>query len=280
MSTQFARRPEATCGILDLRVFRRLCRAKALHTRCVAADKMLSTSLGRPAVPPKGHLLRRLRILLPLLLTPIMAAGFMVGCAPVPPKPVLLVYGDSLTVLSEPAANLLLSPKYTLVFRAAGGTALCDWVPGSAVDRRRYRPSRVVIALTGNNLTDCIRSDYEKGGEAALVSNYQSALIAMHSTFAGIPISVLAIPAAEPQPARHGARPNGSPALNAMYRSICLAYGMHYDTRADDTLTPGHRFVWQRPAFPGSGPVVTVRRSDGLHVTPAGSLYYAAAFAG
>ncbi len=63
-----------------------------------------------------------------------------------------------------------------------------------------------------------------------------------------------------------------------MYRDLCSQLGMHYDTRADDTLTPGHRFVWQRPAFPGKGPLVTVRRPDGIHVTPAGALYYAAAF--
>jgi hypothetical protein len=48
---------------------------------------------------------------------------------------------------------------------------------------------------------------------------------------------------------------------------------------ADDTLTPGHRFAWQRPSFPGTGRLVTVRRRDGVHVTPAGALFYAAALA-
>jgi hypothetical protein len=204
----------------------------------------------------------------------------LAGCVPSPPaKPVMLVFGDSVTVLSEPAAQYLLGGKYTLVFRAAGGSALCDFVAESAWDKAFYHPAKVVVAFTGNNLSPCAAHAYGAGGEPALVANYRTALQRMHATFAGTPMSVLAAPASRPATPGHPALPNGDPSLNAMYRELCGQLGMHYDTRADDTLTPGHRFAWQRPAFPGTGPLVTVRRSDGVHVTSDGALYYAAAFA-
>ena len=68
---------------------------------------------------------------------------------------VLLTFGDSLTVLSELAAHLLLGQKYTLVVRANGGSAICNYLAEGAFDAAYHRPSRVVIANTGNNLSDC-----------------------------------------------------------------------------------------------------------------------------
>ena len=220
--------------------------------------------------------LSRIRLLAILLSGALMV---LTGCSPSPPaKPVLLVFGDSVTVLSESQAQFLLGGKYTLVFRAMGGSALCDWIPESAFDKAYYRPSRVVVAFTGNNLSPCAAHAYAAGGELGLIANYRTALQQMHSAFAGTPMTVLAAPASRPATPGHPAPPNGDPRLNQMYHDLSDQLGMHYDTRADDTLTPGHRFVWNRPAFPGTGPLITVRKPDGVHVTPAGALYYAAAF--
>jgi hypothetical protein len=194
-------------------------------------------------------------------------------------KPVVLIYGDSLTVISESQAQFLLGGQYTLVFRAAGGTALCDWVSESPWDKARFHPAKVVIAFTGNDLSRCAAHAYAAGGETALVANYGNALQLMHAVFAGTPMSVLAAPASRPASPGRPAPINGDVRLDHKYHELCIRLGMHYDTRADDTLTPGHRFAWKRPAFPGNGPLVTVRRSDGVHVTPAGALFYAAAFA-
>ena len=119
-----------------------------------------------------------------------------------------------------------------------------------------------------------------RGESPRWVAEYRQALEQMHSAFRGTPMTVLAAPASRPPTPGHPAPLNGDPRLNAMYRDLCSRLGMHYDTGADDTLTPGHHFSWQRPAFPGNGPLVTVRWPDGVHVTPAGSLYYAASFAG
>ena len=189
----------------------------------------------------------------------------------------MLVYGDSLTVLSEPAARLLYRDRYRVVFQAAGGTSICDWTRGAAADKALYHPARVVIAFTGNTAT-CVAGDYRRGGLDGLVANYRRSLLALRSVYVGTAITVVGSPAMAPQRAGSFWPSNGELGLNLMYRLVCAEYAMHYDSFADDALTPGHRFAWTRPAFPGNGPPVTVRLSDGVHVTPAGALYYAAAF--
>ena len=195
-------------------------------------------------------------------------------------KPTLLIYGDSLTVLSEGAVNLFYGARYHLVFRAYGGTSLCDWTGHAAQDRAEYHPSRVVIAFTGN-AASCSVKDLDHGGVGAWLANYQRSLLTMRRVFSGLPISVVGSPAMlRPQPAGTWFPQNGNPLLNQMYRQMCAKYGMHYNSSADDALSPGHVFQWQRPAFPGNGPETTVRAPDGVHVLPAGELYYGAALGG
>ena len=73
---------------------------------------------------------------------------------------------------------------------------------------------------------------------------------------------------------------NGNPELVAMYKAVGRQLHMTINTAADDWLTPGHVFVSERPAYPShdpNGPLVTVRLSDGVHLTPAGQLWYGAA---
>src|ERR1700712_5665315 len=64
------------------------------------------------------------------------------------PRPKLLIYGDSLTVLSESATRKLYGDKYSLVFRAVSGSGMCDWLGETAADRKAYQPARVVLAFT------------------------------------------------------------------------------------------------------------------------------------
>ncbi len=199
---------------------------------------------------------------------------------PATSKPTLLIYGDSLTVLSEGEVQLFYSGRYRIVFRAQGGTSICDWTAHAAQDRADYHPSRVVIAFTGN-AASCSVGDLLGGGVSAWIANYQRSLLSMRNTFDGLPISVVGSPAAlQPQPAGTWYPENGNPLLNQMYRQMCARYGMHYNASADEGLSPGHVFQWQRPAFPGNGPLVTVRAPDGVHVLPAGALYYGAALGG
>ena len=161
----------------------------------------------------------------------------------------------------------------------AAGSAPCDWLAQAPADRAKYRPSRVVIAFTGNDYT-CARPSYDSGGMAGWLQNYRLSLERLHDVFNGLPITVLASPAMNPTELNGEVLLNGSPLLNQLYEDECRRLGMKYSTAADDTLTPGHIFVWSRPAYPGDGPLVPVRRSDGIHVLPAGALYYAAALIG
>ena len=120
--------------------------------------------------------------------------AMLLGCTPAPPEPTLLIYGDSLTVLSEPAVTQLYGAQYHLVFRAAGGTGTCDWISQAAADRVIYHPQRVVLAFTGN-VDGCVRPDYDRAKLTGVVSNYERGLRSFAATFAGIPVKVIAPPA-------------------------------------------------------------------------------------
>jgi len=216
----------------------------------------------------------RRRRLVPVFVVSLLLAA-MASCTPAPPKPTLLVYGDSLTVISEQAMDYLYASKYTLVFRAEGGSAMCDFSGEAVADRLIYHPSRVVIAFTGNDHT-CVAKDYKESGTAGFLANYSHALTQFHVAFAGLPISVVA------SPAMHSLWPadwfpeNGDPALNDLYKTLCAQDGMTYNSAADDSLSPAHVFAWKRPRFV-NGPMVVVRSGDGVHLSPDGELWYAAA---
>jgi hypothetical protein len=100
----------------------------------------------------------------------------------------------------------------------------------------------------------------------------------MRSIYADVPVTLVIPPAMHNLP--QGWYPyNGNPALVAMYQRVGTQLGMSINSRADDYLTPGHVFTTTRPAYPHGQPVA-VRLSDGVHLTPAGELWYAAALLG
>ena len=192
------------------------------------------------------------------------------------PKPTLLIYGDSLTVLAEPAITFLYSNKYNVVFRAAGGTAMCDWAGRAAADRIVYKPAQVVLAFTGN-VDACVEADYQRDQLAGVVTNYELYLRMFAQADAGLPIKVVAPPAMDnTSPTYEGWFPcNGNPALLAMYAQLSSQLGLTYSTVADDTLTPRHVYTALRPAYGTKAPLVLVRTPEGIHLTPAGTIYYA-----
>lgn len=209
-------------------------------------------------------------------LAAVVSAIGLGGCTPPPARPTLLIYGDSLTVLSEPAVNFLSSGKYTIVFRAQGGTAMCDWSNATASDRVRFKPSRVVLAFTGN-VDGCDRTDYQATGITGVVANYDRSLREIARNFSGIPVTVVASPAMDNTIVPTWYPMNGNPAINAMYKAASLQLGLRFSTVADDTLTPGHVYTVDRPAYGTKVPLVRVRAADGVHLTPEGTVYYAEA---
>jgi hypothetical protein len=189
-----------------------------------------------------------------------------------PARSTVVVYGDSLTVQSEQAARLL-RPGLgaAVVFRARGGTAMCDWISQADYDRLALHPERVVLAFTGNTAT-CAKAAFLSGGVAGADAVYEHSLRQMRAIFANVPITVLIPPAMRNLP--YGWFPfNGNPSLVAMYKRVGAELHMTVNPDADDWLTPGHVFTTTRPAYPNGWPV-DVRLSDGVHLTPAGALWY------
>ena len=191
-----------------------------------------------------------------------------------PSGPVLLVYGDSLTVQSKhDTQRIQRGIGYHVIFRAKGGTALCDWLAQAEKDSKSKRPRRVVLAFTGNSAT-CANAAYRQGGAAAAVALYEQSLRQMRAIFPSVPITIVIPPAMHD---RVGWYPlNGDPRLVAMYERVGSELGMLVNTDADTWLTPGHVFTQDRPDFV-TGKLVDVRLSDGIHLTPAGAQYYGAA---
>jgi hypothetical protein len=191
-----------------------------------------------------------------------------------PSGPAVVIYGDSLTVLSKHDAHLLPDdPASRIVFRAKGGTAMCDWLEKATKDSRGLKPVRVVLAFTGNTAT-CVDAAYKKGGAAAAIAVYEQSLRVMRAIFPTLPITIVIPPAMHD---RVGWYPlNGDPRLVAMYKRVGAELHMYVNTDADTWLTPGHVFAQDRPDFV-TGKLVDVRLSDGIHVSPAGALYYGAA---
>lgn len=187
----------------------------------------------------------------------------------------VVIYGDSLTVESEPALSRLAhASSLHVVFRAFGGTALCDWTAQAARDRLALHPSSVVLAFTGNTAS-CVSHDYLSLGVPGAIANYRRALVAMRKIYPTESMTVVLSPAMQNLP--NGWFPfNGSPALNAMYRQTASQLHLSADSAADELLTPDHVFAWMRPLTSG-GASVLVRLSDGVHLTPAGATLYARA---
>ncbi len=190
-------------------------------------------------------------------------------------RPNVVIYGDSLTVQSEGAARLLApNPHEALIFRARAGTAMCDWINQASFDHLALHPTRVVLAFTGNTAS-CANDVFRTQAVAGTVALYEHSLREMRSIFASVPITIVIPPAMHNLP--QGWFPfNGNPALVAMYKRVGAELHMTIDTAADDWLTPGHVYTRQRPAYP-NGPLVDVRLSDGVHLSPAGEIWYGAA---
>ena len=163
----------------------------------------------------------------------------------------------------------------SVAVRAKGGTALCDWVPRMAADRKNYSPKTVVIAFAGNTAT-CVANDFRRHGAAGATANYERALRAVRTAFPTEKIVVISPIAAHdligwfPYP--------GSPQLAAMYKRVAAEIHATYSLAADNALTPHHVFTWTRPPLgcPACHPV-TVRTPDGVHLTTAGGKLYGAA---
>jgi hypothetical protein len=190
--------------------------------------------------------------------------------------PRVLIYGDSLAVQTKTAVRFLY-PHQDVVFRAVNGAKMCDLAPEAAADRRSIKPTRVVLAFTGNTWGCAVPPGVLVGTLTQVVANYERNLRLFARSFQGIPITVVGPPAMK-TPGTEGIFPyNGSPGLIAMYQRVSAELGLHFSSLASDSLTPGHVYTAYRPARGTTAPLVRVRDRDGIHLAAAGEVYYAIA---
>jgi hypothetical protein len=151
-----------------------------------------------------------------------------------------------------------------IVFRARGGTAMCDWTARARFDSVAIHPKRVVLAFTGNTAS-CAAAAFRTGAAAGATALYERSLREMRAIFPRLPITLVILPAMHNLP--HGWYPfNGNADLATMHKRVGAQLHMTINTRADDWLTPGHLYTATRTAYP-HGPPVLVRLSDGVHLT-------------
>lgn len=192
---------------------------------------------------------------------------------PTPPKPTVLIYGDSLTAMSETTAHYFHDGKENLVFRAFPGTAACTWAPEAKLDAATIHPTRVVLAFTGNS-TSCAPDT----SQDVFLASYKAAVEEFRVAFGKTPITLVLSPVMDDK--RVGVpHTNGMPALNALYVSLSeggsdALPNVDFNPDALLWLTPGNKFRASGPAYPGNGPVVPLRTPDGVHLTIGGQDYY------
>lgn len=95
---------------------------------------------------------RLLRVMAALLVALVAAAG-LTACVP---KPIVLVYGDSLVYQSEESISALFGDTYGVRIVGQGGAALCDFASDIVADARDLHPKMSIIAFSGNAVTPCM----------------------------------------------------------------------------------------------------------------------------
>lgn len=103
--------------------------------------------------------MRRGSLLLVLLVVGLAALPSVPARAAAPPT--VLIYGDSLVHEADPYLRLLLRDHGRTAGQivGVGGGAACDVLPTMREDARRHRPAAVVLAFSGNALTECMRDE-------------------------------------------------------------------------------------------------------------------------
>lgn len=191
------------------------------------------------------------------------------------PRPLVLVYGDSLVVEARSALEAALGPGWATVFRIYGGTAPCDFSADADRDVRMYHPDVVITSFSGNSLTAC--TGLATGDD--LAANYRSALttIATVATSGG----AVAVLSAAPPPA--------TPLLTDRATSITAAAwqvaldlqgsGRRAGASNDGVVladpTDPHVGAMTLPCLPGEEEIcvdgsAVVRNADGIHLCPLG----------
>jgi hypothetical protein len=188
----------------------------------------------------------------------------------------VVVFGDSLTIQAWTYVQRIAADRGQAFDGGAyGGTALCDWMPGIEKVLRADRPSYLVLAFTGNNLTPCtLAPDGSRQYGAALVALYrrdtQRAITAART--AGTQVFVVGPPAMK-NPVTDD---DASQLQTAMRELAATNPGVVY-LDAHEALSPdGFRFarpclLFETASLGCRNGSIVIRSADGVHLeTPSG----------
>ena len=123
-----------------------------------------------------------------------LAAVVVPGASPAAAagKPVMFVYGDSITDEVRSQLTYIGSAGFDVTVSTYGGTALCDWVPQILKDA--VPGTRLVgIAFTGNALTPCMRPGGVVPDEAGIAALYRQSLDQLIPQLAARGVAVMLI---------------------------------------------------------------------------------------
>lgn len=200
--------------------------------------------------------------MLAALLAALLAGLGLTACAP---KPVVVIYGDSLVWESQSYIAWQMGDGYDTRIDAMGGTALCDYLDRIVADAWAIRPALIVVAFSGNAITPCMQPPAGRANDGSWhAAKYGADLISLLVELAptGVPSIVV-----EPPPTLQ--RVSASPATDVVEEwSVAAAI--------PGLVLPEHWEVGQRPdgfeSYEGSvvepyRAVVAAGRSIGLDTT-------------
>ena len=190
-----------------------------------------------------------------------------------PARPVVILYGDSLSWESGGAFQLALGPGVEVVHRNFPAMAICDYFDEMASDVDALRPSAVVFEFAGNVLTPCVRPFI--GSTSTLVSKYAGDAAAATAIFTsrGVPVYLMGAPLLP------GWNPDPTPQLHAAYAAVATLAGplASFTNAGRAVLDAQGGYTDTLPCLPGEGPAqgcnggrITVRSPDRVHFCPAG----------
>jgi hypothetical protein len=187
-------------------------------------------------------------------------------------RPLVILYGDSLSWESRGGFQLTLGSGVDVVHRNYPGVAICDYLDEMANDAAVLRPRAVVLEFAGNVLTPCIRPFI--GSTNTLVGKYagDAATATAIFTAKGIPVYLMGAPLLP------GWNPDPTPQLHAAYAAVASRAGplASFTDAGRAVLDAQGRYTSTLPCLPGEGPAqgcqagrITVRSPDRVHFCPA-----------
>jgi len=194
-----------------------------------------------------------------------------IGAKGPPARPIVILYGDSLSWESGGAFQLALGPAVEVVHRNFPGLAICDYLDEMATDVVALRPRAVVFEFAGNRLTPCVSPFV--GSTSALVNKYAGDAAAATATFTsrGVPVYLMGAPLLP------GWNPDPTPQLHAGYAAVASMAGplASFTDAGRAVLDAQGGYTATLPCLPGEGPAqgcqggrITVRSPDQVHFCP------------